>query len=192
MTLCVTRHLLCYFKLRSPLSEFVCPCMKKRIPHFLTTVQALSDRWGAVQQLPIPLHPTELSALHAAYLACVAEALSTKAPNAALSTFLQINMANAHLPHNPSSPATAAATVAVPVVHLAPELGAATASCQPSKTSLVSVLLSGCYHQQAVLRIEALAAVRGLAIHYAFTIPGKNRHPLHLHQMMRGTPNLMI
>jgi hypothetical protein len=97
------------------------------------------------------------------YLACIAEAVSTKQPHPGL---------QAHLLTSADSPAPAG-----DVPHHAQQgLGRSSMTPAHHTRQLVQELLQAAMHQQAAVRIEALAALNGLASNYIETLPGDGCH----------------
>lgn len=111
----------------------------ERLPPSLLpqVLQVIRARWLPLRSASSGLHPSDLSSLQAAYLACLAELFSTKTPISGLRDYLH------------------------------------SAAQQPGNqvVALVYELLETGVDPQAVVRIEALGALKGLAQHYSFAIP---------------------
>lgn len=148
------------------------------LPDMLTAVRA---RWAALnstsngsamngspasnsqQYTPRQWQGEAANALHPAYLACIAEALSTKQSHPGLRAYLLTTS---------SAPPSSAGDLQQQQAGL-PNSSMAPA---PHTFQLVQELLSAAVHPQAAVRIEALAALNGLAANYIEALPGNGWH----------------
>ncbi|KAJ9525500.1 hypothetical protein QJQ45_003280 [Haematococcus lacustris] len=120
--------------------------------------------------LPGPLPAAELAALQPAYLACLAEVFGTKQPQSSLAAYLaegdsggqQLLAAKGSLGWEAgASSGLAAAEVEEAVQKLAPRM-----------RPLMRQLMEAAVSPLPALRIEALAALKGMAGHYPHLLPG--------------------
>ncbi len=99
----------------------------------------------------VAIHTGESLALQVAYLACLAEAFSTRQPQQGMRAYLQ--------------------SLQQPACEAEQAGGALPLAARAPPAFVWQLLHAGvCCHP--ALRIEALAALKGLATHYAFTLPG--------------------
>ncbi len=126
----------------------------ERLPTWLLpeTISTARSRWRALAPSAQDLPPAELSLLLSAYTACLAEALTTRKAAPGVLRALR-------------APAEAGAAEAQGGA--AGETAAGTAGAE-----LAQELLGHCVSGLAPVRIEALAALRGLLEHYADAVPG--------------------
>lgn len=142
--------------------------------------QCSHNHWVSPGIMPVPAG--EALALQAAYLACLAEAFSTRQPHAGLHALLRTLV-----PPGAQQPSDREQQPRQQHGHQQPQLedqrgqqqhGQQQHSKQrhdqqqPSPPAFVRQLLAASTCPQPALRIEALAALKGLAMHYTFTLPG--------------------
>ncbi|GFR41288.1 hypothetical protein Agub_g1803, partial [Astrephomene gubernaculifera] len=166
------------------------------------TIKVLRLRWAALSAAPSAAATAaapELAAIHAAYLACIAECFATKQPIAGLAAYLmqpqpqpqpqQQQETQQQPQHNGAGGASRTApdsnsnsngcngSSTAPGDDAggagAPDAAAAAGGAPPVAHSLVGELLEVGRDPEAaaVLRIEALAALKGLAAHYTAALP---------------------
>lgn len=167
-------------------------------------ISTATGAWGGSGAGLSALHVGEAMALQAAHLACLAEAFSTKQPLKAMAAYLRTLM-----PQHSSAQAEAGAEAGAveqrpaPTAPAAPAAGGAGSgagaegaaadeahACAPA---FVHQLMAAGTCGHAAVRIEALAALKGLATHYDFALPGVcATHPPHLaHPTLRRAPYLV-
>jgi hypothetical protein len=149
---------LCIFTGTAPLERLP----QQLLPDMLIAVRA---RWEslasstnsnspATQVAPRQWQTETVAAVQPAYLACIAEALSTKQPLAGLQAYLLTDTGSQQQQQRQQQ-------------------GARSMTPAPPTVQLVQELLAAAVHQQAAVRIEALAALNGLASNYIEALPGK-------------------